>query len=118
MGYQHLDDTLKAVAITAPAARAFELAFGEGKDTATVGRLEDDFRDRPAMKACVERMKAGYTYARVMKHLGDTAHFYGDRPSLVEDIDYATIPPHRDRVLHDRSERARGDRDSVAIRPS
>ena len=132
MGYQHLKDTLKAIAITAPAARAFELtvefALGEGKDTATVGRLEDHFRDRPAMKACVERMKAdprmrkcfddrymgpeldldelvkyprgslGYTYARVLKHLGYAAHFYGDRPSLVEDTDYATM---RVRKTHD-----------------
>jgi len=118
--------------ITAPAARAFELtvefALGQGKDTATVGRLEDHFRDRPAMKTCVERMKAdpaarkcfddrymgpeldldelvqhprgslGYTYAKVMKHLGYTPHFYGDRPSLAEDTDYATM---RVRKTHD-----------------
>jgi hypothetical protein len=53
MGYQHLVNTLKAIAMTAPAARTFELtvefALGQGKDTATVGRLEDHFRDRPAM---------------------------------------------------------------------
>lgn len=132
MGYEHLVNTLKAIAITAPAARAFELtvefALGQGKDTATVGRLEDHFRDRPAMHACIERMKAdpamrrcfddrymgpeldldelvkyprgslGYTYAKVMKHLGYAPHFYGDRPSLVEDTDYATM---RVRKTHD-----------------
>ena len=104
MGYQHLQNTLKAIALTVPAARAFEMtvefALGHGKDTATVGRLEDHFRDRAPMKACIERMKAdpatrkciedrylgpeldldalsmyprgslGYTYAKVMKHLG------------------------------------------------
>jgi hypothetical protein len=52
MGYQHLVNTLKAIAMTAPAARAFELtvefAQGQGKDTATVERLEDHFRDRPS----------------------------------------------------------------------
>jgi ubiquinone biosynthesis protein Coq4 len=62
MGYQHLQNAVKAIALTVPAARAFELTvefvLGEGKDTATVGRLEDHFRDRPAMKACIERMKA------------------------------------------------------------
>jgi ubiquinone biosynthesis protein Coq4 len=62
MGYEHLVNTLKAIAITAPAARASEVtvefARGEGKDTATVGRLEDHFRDRPPMEACIERMKA------------------------------------------------------------
>jgi len=62
MGYQHLQNTLRAIALTVPAARAFEMtvefALGEGKDTATVGRLEDHFRDRPPMKACIERMKA------------------------------------------------------------
>jgi hypothetical protein len=62
MGYQHLVNTLKAIAMTAPAARAFELtvefALGQGKDTATGGRLEDHFQDRPSMKACVERRKA------------------------------------------------------------
>ncbi len=56
MGYEHLMNTIKAIAIAAPAARAFEMtvefALGQGKDTATVGRLEDHFRDRPAMKAC------------------------------------------------------------------
>jgi ubiquinone biosynthesis protein Coq4 len=132
MGYEHLTNTLKAIAITAPAARAMQLtvefALGEGKDTATVGRLEDHFRDRPAMKACVERMKAdplvrkcfddrymgpeldldelvkyprgslGYTYAKVLKHLGFRAHFYADRPSLDEDTDYATM---RVRKTHD-----------------
>jgi len=132
MGYQHLQNTLKAVALTLPAARAFELtvefALGEGKDTATVGKLEDHFRDRPAMTACIERMKAdpatrqciedrymgpemdldkllscprgslGYTYAKVMKHLGYAAHFYGDRPSLDEETDYVTM---RVRKTHD-----------------
>jgi len=43
------------MALTMPAARAFEMtvefALGEAKDTATVGRLEDHFRDRPSMKA-------------------------------------------------------------------
>ena len=152
MGYQHLVNTLKAIAMTAPAARAFELtvefALGQGKDTATVGRLEDHFRDHPTMKACVERMKAepatrkcfddrytgpeldldelvkyprgslGYTYAKVMKHLGYTPHFYGDRPSIDEDTDYTTMRgrkthdfhSHRDRLLHDRPGRAGGDR--------
>lgn len=105
-----------------------EFALGEGKDTATVGRLEDHFRDRPPMKACVERMKAdpttrkciedrylgpeleleklimyprgslGYTYARVMKHLGYEPHFYGDRPSIAEETDYVTM---RVRKTHD-----------------
>lgn len=132
MGYEHLANTLKAIMITAPAARAFELtvefALGQGKDTATVGRLEDHFRERPAMKACVERMLAdpatrrcfedrymgpemdldelvnyprgslGYTYAKVLKHLGFAAHFYGDRRSLAEDTDYATM---RVRKTHD-----------------
>ena len=132
MGYQNLQNTLKAVALTLPAARAFELtvefALGEGKDTATVAKLEDHFRDRPAMTACIERMKAdpatrkciddrymgpemdldkllscprgslGYTYAKVMKHLGYAAHFYGDRPSLDEETDYVTM---RVRKTHD-----------------
>src|SRR5215813_4148179 len=132
MGYEHLVNTLKAIAVTAPAARAFELtvefALTQGRDTATVGRLEDHFRDRPAMKNCVERMKAdpatrkcledrymgpemnldelvtyprgslGYTYAKVMKHLGYAAHFYGDRPSLEEETDWATM---RVRKTHD-----------------
>jgi ubiquinone biosynthesis protein Coq4 len=132
MGYEHLRNTLKAIMITAPAARAFELtvefALGQGKDTATVGRLEDHFRNGPAMKACVERMQAdplmrkcfddrymgpeldldelvkyprgslGYTFGKVMKHLGYKPHFYADRPSLVEDTDYATM---RVRKTHD-----------------
>src|SRR6267142_775820 len=132
MGYQHLQNTLKAIALTVPAARAFEITvefvLGEGKDTATVGRLEDHFRDRPPMKACIERMKAdpttrkciedryfgpeldldmlityprgslGYTYAKVMKHLGYAAHFYGDRPSIAEETDYVTL---RVRMTHD-----------------
>jgi len=33
-----------------------------------------------------------------MKHLGYTPHFYGDRPRLVEDTDYATM---RVRKTHD-----------------
>jgi hypothetical protein len=41
MGYQHLQNTFKAIALTVPAARAFEMtvefALGEGKDTAAVG---------------------------------------------------------------------------------
>jgi ubiquinone biosynthesis protein Coq4 len=111
MGYQQLQNTLKAIALTVPAARAFELtvefALGEGKDTATVGRPEDHFRDRPPMKTCIERMKTdpetrkciedrymgpelnldelanyprgslGYTYARVLEHLGYAAHSDG-----------------------------------------
>jgi len=60
--YEQLQNTLKAIALTVPAARAFEITvefvLGESKDTATVGRLEDHFRDRPSMKACIERMKA------------------------------------------------------------
>jgi ubiquinone biosynthesis protein Coq4 len=132
MSYQHLQNTLKAIAITLPAARAFEMtvefALGEGKNTATVGRLEDHFRDRPPMKACIERMKAdpatrriiedrymgpemdlesligyprgslGYTYAKVMKHLGYTPHFYADRPSIDEETYYVTM---RVRKTHD-----------------
>jgi ubiquinone biosynthesis protein COQ4 len=132
MSYEHLQNTLKAIALTVPAARAFEMtvefALGQGKDTATVGRLEDHFRNRPAMKACIERMKAepamrkcieerylgpeldldvlanyprgslGYTYARVMKCLGYSAHFYGDRPSIDEETDYVTM---RVRKTHD-----------------
>jgi ubiquinone biosynthesis protein COQ4 len=134
MSYQHLQNTIKAIALTVPAARAFELtvefALGEGKDTATVGRLEDHFRDRPAMKACIERMKAdratrkciedrylgpeldldtlityptgslGYTYAKVMKHLGYAAHFYGDRPSIEEETDYVTMRVRKTHDLH------------------
>jgi ubiquinone biosynthesis protein Coq4 len=132
MSYQHLQNTLKAVALTVPAARAFEItvefALGEGKDTAMVGRLEDHFRERPPMKACIERLKAdpaarklleerylgpeldldkliscprgslGYTYAKVMKHLGYEAHFYGDRPSVAEETDWVTM---RVRKTHD-----------------
>jgi ubiquinone biosynthesis protein Coq4 len=134
MGYQHLQNTLKAVALTLPAARAFEMtvefALGEGKDTATVFRLEDHFRDRPSMKACVERMKAeratrkciedrymgpelnldelatyprgslGYTYAKVMKHLGYAAHFYTDRPSIDEEPDYVIMRVRKTHDLH------------------
>jgi len=134
MGYQHLQKTLKAMALTLPAARAFEMTaefvLGEGKDTATVGCLEDYFRDRPSMKACIERMKAdpatrkciedrylgpdldldlltmcprgslGYTYARVMKHLGYAAHFYGDRPSIAEETDYVTMRVRKTHDLH------------------
>jgi len=41
MGHQHLQNTLKAIALTVPAARAFEMTvefvLSEGKDTATVG---------------------------------------------------------------------------------
>ena len=132
MSYEHLQNTLKAIALTVPAARAFEMtvefALGQGKDTATVGRLEDHLRDRPPMKACIERMKAepatrkciedrymgpelnldelvtyprgslGYTYAKVMKHLGYAAHFYHDRPSIEEETDYVTM---RVRKTHD-----------------
>ena len=134
MGYQHLQNALKAIALTLPAARAFEMTvefvLGEGKDTATVGRLEDHFRDRPPMKACIERMKAdpatrkciedrylgpeldldaliayprgslGYTYAKVMKHLGYAAHFYGDRPSIEEETDYVTMRVRKTHDLH------------------
>jgi ubiquinone biosynthesis protein COQ4 len=131
MSYEHLVNTLKSTAITAPAARAFQLtaefALGEGRaGTRTVGQLEDHFRGRPPTQACVERMKAdplmrkcfddrdmapdldelvkyprgslGYTCARVLKHLGYTAHFYSDRPSIEEDTDYATM---RVRKTHD-----------------
>jgi ubiquinone biosynthesis protein COQ4 len=134
MGYQQLQNTLKAIALTVPAARAFELtvefALGEGKDTATVGRLEDHFRDRPPMKTCIERMKTdpemrkciedrymgpeldldelanyprgslGYTYAMVLEHLGYAAHFYGDRPSIVEETDYVTMRVRKTHDLH------------------
>jgi len=139
MSYEHLVNTLKAIAIAAPAARAFEMtvefALGQGKDTATVARLEDHFRDRPAMRACIERMKAdplmkkcfddrymgpeldldelvkyppgslGYTYAKVMKRLGYAAHFYTDRPSIEEDTDYVTM---RVRKTHDLQHIATG----------
>ncbi len=51
MGYEHLANTLKSIAIAAPAARAFQLtvefALGKGQDTGTVFRLEDHFRDGP-----------------------------------------------------------------------
>jgi ubiquinone biosynthesis protein Coq4 len=134
MGYQQLQNTLKAIALTAPAARAFEITvefvLGEGRDTATVGRLENHFRDRPAMKNCIERMLAepatrkciedrymgpefdldelaeyprgslGYTYARVMKHLGYEAHFYGDRPSIEEETDYVTMRVRKTHDIH------------------
>ena len=80
------------------------------------------------MLACVERMKAdpamrkcfddrcigpeldldelvkyprgslGYTYAKVLKHVGFTAHFYAGRPSLHDHTDYATM---RVRKTHD-----------------
>ena len=47
MGYQHLVNTLKAIAITAPAACAFELtvefALGQGKDTAHRGTTGGSF---------------------------------------------------------------------------
>ena len=132
MGYEHLQNTLKAIALTIPAARAFEMTvefvLGQGRDTATVGRLEDHFRDRPAMKTCIERLKAdpaarkcieerymgpelnldelvnyprgslGYTFAKIMKHLGYAAHFYHDRPSIDEETDYVTM---RVRKTHD-----------------
>ncbi len=132
MGYEQLKKTLKAIAISIPATRAFqittEFVLGEGQDTPSVGRLEDHFRNGPAMKACIERMKAepktrkciedrymgpeldldalvkyprgslGYTYAKVMKHLGYAAHFYGDRPSIDEETDYVTM---RVRKTHD-----------------
>jgi ubiquinone biosynthesis protein COQ4 len=134
MGYEHLQNTLKAIALTVPAARAFEMtvefALGQGKDTATVGRLEDHFRERPAMKACIERMRAepatrkciedrymgpelnldelvnyprgslGYTYAKVMKRLGYAAHFYGDRSSISEETDYVTMRVRKTHDLH------------------
>ena len=44
------------------------------------------------------RGSLGYTYAKVLKHLGYKAHFYADRPSLDEDTDYATM---RVRKTHD-----------------
>lgn len=134
MSYEHLQNTLKAIALTVPAARAFEMTvafvLGEGKDTATVGRLEDHFRERPPMKACVERMKAepatrkciedrymgpeldldelvkyprgslGYTYAKVMKRLGYAAHFYSDRPGIDEETDYVTMRVRKTHDLH------------------
>jgi ubiquinone biosynthesis protein Coq4 len=134
LGYQHLQNTLKAIALTVPAARAFEMTvefvLGQGRDTATVGRLEDHFRDRPPMTACIERMKAdratraciedrylgpeldldelltyprgslGYTYARVMKHLGYAPHFYGDRPSIDDETDYVTMRVRKTHDLH------------------
>jgi hypothetical protein len=71
MSYEHLQNTLKAIALTVPAARAFEMtvefALGQGKDTATVGRLEDHFRERPPMKACIERMKPSRPPARASR---------------------------------------------------
>ncbi len=92
MGYQHLQNTLKAIALTMPAARALEMTvefvLGEGKDTATVGRLEDHFRDRPSMKACI------------MKYLGYAADFYGDRPSIAEETDYVTMRVRKTHDLH------------------
>src|SRR5262245_6833586 len=134
MGYQNLQNTLKALALTVPAARAFEMtvefALTEGRDTATVFRLEDHFRDRPPMKTCIERMRAdptmrkcmedrylgpeldldalvayprgslGYTYARVMKRLGFAPHFYTDRPSIEEDTDYVTMRVRKTHDLH------------------
>ena len=134
MSYRNLQNTMKAIALTVPAARAFELtvefALSEGKDTPTVGRLEDHFRDRPPMTACIERMKSdpdtrkciedrylgpelnldelvdyprgslGYTYAKVMKHLGYAAHFYGDRPSIDEETDYVTMRVRKTHDLH------------------
>ena len=132
MGYENLKNTLRALALTVPAARAFEMtvefALNAGRDTATVFRLEDHFRDRPPMAACIERMRKdpatrkciedrylgpeldldalvgyprgslGYTYARVMKRLGYAAHFYADRPSLDDETDYVTM---RVRKTHD-----------------
>jgi len=134
MSYEHLQNTLKAIALTVPAARAFEMTvafvLGQGKDTATVGRLEDHFRERPPMMACVERMKAepatrkciedrymgpeldldelvkhprgslGYAYAKVMKRLGYAAHFYPDRPSIDEETDYVTMRVRKTHDLH------------------
>jgi cellulose synthase/poly-beta-1,6-N-acetylglucosamine synthase-like glycosyltransferase len=40
----------------------------------------------------------GSTYAKVMKHLSYTAHFYGDRPSIAEETDHVT---RRVRKTHD-----------------
>ena len=61
MEYESLKHTLQAVALTVPAARAYEMtvefALTQGRDTATVFRLEDHFRERPSMTACIERMK-------------------------------------------------------------
>ena len=132
MGYQHLVNTLKAIAMTAPAARAFELtvefALGQGKDTATSRTTRGSFPGppdhegvrranegraghaqvlrRPVHGARLDldelvkypRGSLGYTYAKVMRHLGYTPHFYGDRPSIDEDTDYATM---RVRKTHD-----------------
>ena len=97
MGYRHLQNTLKAIALTAPAARTFEMTvefvLGEGKDTATVGRLEDQLVTYP-------RGSLGYTYATVMQHLGYAAHFYGDRPSIAEETDYVTMRVRKTHDLH------------------
>ena len=134
MGYLNLQNTLKAVALTVPAARAFEItvefALGEGKDTAMVGKLEDHFRDRQPMRACIERVKAdpasrkaledrymgpeldlekliscprgslGYTYAKVMKHLDYMPHFYADRASVEEETDWVTMRVRKTHDLH------------------
>jgi ubiquinone biosynthesis protein COQ4 len=42
----------------------------------------------------------GYTYAKVMKHLGYAAHFYGDRPSIGEETDYVTMRVRKTHDLH------------------
>jgi len=41
-----------------------------------------------------------YTYAKVMKHLGYAAHFYGDRPSIAEETDYVTMRVRKTHDLH------------------
>jgi ubiquinone biosynthesis protein Coq4 len=134
MSYESLTNTLKALTLTLPAARAFqmtvEFALTQGRDTATVFRLEDHFRDRPAMKTCIERMLAepttrklieerylgpelvledlltyprgslGYTYAKVLTRLGYAPHFYTDRPSVDEETDYVTMRVRKTHDLH------------------
>src|SRR5215467_13051742 len=48
--------------------------------------------------AAYPRDSLGYTFAKIMKHLGYAAHFYSDRPSIDEETDYVTM---RVRKTHD-----------------
>jgi ubiquinone biosynthesis protein COQ4 len=42
----------------------------------------------------------GSIYAKVMKHLGYAAHFYGDRPSIAKETDYVTMRVRKTHDLH------------------
>ena len=134
MSYENLEHSLKALALTVPASRAFgmtvKFALTQGRDTATVFKLEDHFRDRKAMKNCIERMRQdplarkciedrylgpeldldalvqyprgslGYTYAKVLKKLGYATHFYTDRKRVDAETDYVTMRVRKTHDIH------------------